>query len=76
MKEKLEEMNRQISDLSDTIKDIEEKMNTSSMSFLNVRTVFFLYSKQLNLPAQSNRHPVLGISFNTIIYANINCLSI
>uniref|UniRef100_A0A8C1EZ37 Uncharacterized protein n=1 Tax=Cyprinus carpio carpio TaxID=630221 RepID=A0A8C1EZ37_CYPCA len=76
MKEKLEEMNRQISDLSDTIKDIEEKMNTSSMSFLNVRTVFFLYSKQLNLPAQSNCHPVLGISFNTIIYANINCLSI
>uniref|UniRef100_A0A671MB44 Uncharacterized protein n=1 Tax=Sinocyclocheilus anshuiensis TaxID=1608454 RepID=A0A671MB44_9TELE len=35
MKEKLEEMNRQISALSDTIKDIEEKMNTSSMTFLN-----------------------------------------
>uniref|UniRef100_A0A673JJW0 Uncharacterized protein n=1 Tax=Sinocyclocheilus rhinocerous TaxID=307959 RepID=A0A673JJW0_9TELE len=35
MKEKLEEMNRQISALSDTIKDLEEKMNNSSMSFLN-----------------------------------------
>uniref|UniRef100_A0A8C1CLA3 Tripartite motif containing 35-29 n=1 Tax=Cyprinus carpio carpio TaxID=630221 RepID=A0A8C1CLA3_CYPCA len=32
MKEKLEEMNRQISDLSDTIKDIEEKMNTSILT--------------------------------------------
>uniref|UniRef100_A0A8C1SJ97 Uncharacterized protein n=1 Tax=Cyprinus carpio TaxID=7962 RepID=A0A8C1SJ97_CYPCA len=76
MKEKLEEMNRQISDLSDTIKDIEEKMNTSSMSFLNVRTVFFLYSKQLNLPAQSNCHPVLGISFNTIIYRTFCAMEI
>ncbi|XP_073703889.1 nuclear factor 7, ovary-like [Garra rufa] len=35
MKEKLEEMNRQISALSDTIKDIEEKMNASDISFLH-----------------------------------------
>ncbi|KAF4103157.1 hypothetical protein G5714_016040 [Onychostoma macrolepis] len=34
MKEKLEEMNRQISALSDTIKDIEEKMNASDVSIL------------------------------------------
>ncbi|XP_052474403.1 tripartite motif containing 35-29 [Carassius gibelio] len=35
MKEKLEDMNRQISALSDTIKDIEEKMNRSDVSFLH-----------------------------------------
>ncbi|XP_051721910.1 zinc-binding protein A33-like [Ctenopharyngodon idella] len=35
MKEKLEEMNRQISALSDTIKDTEEKMNASDASFLH-----------------------------------------
>ncbi|XP_073703716.1 nuclear factor 7, brain-like [Garra rufa] len=34
MKEKLEEMNRQILALSDTIKDIEEKMNASEISIL------------------------------------------
>ncbi|XP_050986932.1 zinc-binding protein A33 [Labeo rohita] len=35
MKEKLEEINRQISALSDTIKEIEDKMNASDVSFLN-----------------------------------------
>ncbi|XP_073704003.1 zinc-binding protein A33-like [Garra rufa] len=35
MKEKLEEMNRQILALSDTIKDIEKQMNTSDISFLH-----------------------------------------
>ncbi|XP_073703665.1 zinc-binding protein A33-like [Garra rufa] len=35
MKEKLEEINKQISALSDTIKDIEDKMNTSDISFLH-----------------------------------------
>ncbi|KAL1259546.1 hypothetical protein QQF64_010123 [Cirrhinus molitorella] len=35
MKEKLEEINRQISALSDTIKDIEEKIDASDVSFLH-----------------------------------------
>ncbi len=48
MKQKAEEMNRQISALSDTIKDIEEKMNTSDASFLHVRTEYlFLCTQQL-----------------------------
>ncbi|KTG44124.1 hypothetical protein cypCar_00007567 [Cyprinus carpio] len=63
MKEKLEEMNRQISALSDTIKDIKEKMmpHTSDASFLHVRTEYlFLCTKQLAYcPAWSNSHFVL-----------------
>uniref|UniRef100_A0A672SHG8 Zinc-binding protein A33-like n=1 Tax=Sinocyclocheilus grahami TaxID=75366 RepID=A0A672SHG8_SINGR len=43
MMEKLEEMNRQISALSDTIKDLEEKMNASDVSFLHVRTDFHFF---------------------------------
>lgn len=54
MKEKLEEMNRQISALSDTIKDIEEKMNASDVSFLHVRTENFFF-------LTSNFYPVLYI---------------
>lgn len=41
MKENLEEMNKQISALSDTIKDIEEEMKAKDVLFLNVRTGFF-----------------------------------
>lgn len=58
MKEKLEEMNSQISALSDTIKDIEEKMNASDASFLHVRTDYFLCAQNnllIVLPSQTNK---------------------
>uniref|UniRef100_A0A8C1NR97 Zmp:0000001316 n=1 Tax=Cyprinus carpio TaxID=7962 RepID=A0A8C1NR97_CYPCA len=71
MKEKLEEMNRQISALSDTIKDIKEKMmpHTSDASFLHVRTEYlFLCTKKLAYcPAWSNSHFVLIRSFDKIL---------
>lgn len=58
MKEKLDEMNRQISALSDTIKDIEEKMNASDASFLHVRTDLLLCAQNnllIVLPSQTNK---------------------
>lgn len=41
MKQTLEEMNTQISALSDTIKHIEEQMKAKDATFLNVRTDTF-----------------------------------
>lgn len=41
MKEKLETINMEISALSDTIKDTEEKMKANDISVLHVRKCYF-----------------------------------
>lgn len=41
MKEKLEKINREISPLSDTIKDTEIKMKANDISLLQVRKCYF-----------------------------------
>src|SRR4029434_5426615 len=43
MKEKIEKMSREISSLSDTIRDIEEKMRADDITFLQVRTIHCPY---------------------------------
>uniref|UniRef100_A0A673NJ79 Zinc-binding protein A33-like n=1 Tax=Sinocyclocheilus rhinocerous TaxID=307959 RepID=A0A673NJ79_9TELE len=57
MKRKLEEMNTQISALSDTIKDIEEQMKAKDPAFLNVRTVLCLLSLSSGCELKPTQEP-------------------